>query len=369
MMKKIISLILVTTIIISAVCAGNFTSNIERLVGKNAEAYAMPLLDGFGSSLNVGVYKKASVSAGKLFPLGFDIGLVSMVTAVPSGQQSFKHDLDEFKFTLNLSSEIDDLSDLEMNFSDIYKTDKDRTPNIAGKGDGVNCTMKEENVIFANISKKLLALGVSQEVIESKEDKIRDFIQNDLKNEYKDFSFPGGLGVENMGAVAIQTNFRFPFIGLEVSGRYLPSIKLSDEVGDIDLYGFGLRKSLPVPVIDVTAGIFYQKMKIGDIFEFNSNLFHLEAGKSLELPLLFQFSPYVGLGYSQSEASLRYTITKGEIPGVNKDKKVEYDLDSDGQMIFTMGLTAQIIPFTYINFEFNQSEYSSFGLNLGIIIK
>ena len=362
--KGILVLILATQLF-----SADFASNLERLMGYNAKSYAMPLVEGFGSSLNAGLYKKASVSAGKLIPFGFDVGIVTISTMIPEDQTSFKHRLEDFTFNFHLTSEGEELEDLELSFEDIYSTSDEKTPNIAGDGKGVTCELKSEDDIFQNISAKLLEAGVQQQVIDAKENDIKSYIRENLDENFESFSFPKGLGLNYVGSLAAQANVRLPLIGLEITGRYLPAFQFSGDIGEINLYGLGVRKSLPVPIIDVTAGIFLQKFNIGEIFDLNSRMVHLEVGKSIGIPFLFNFSPYAGIGFSQTTANLNYTVEGGTIPGIEENTKLEYEIEPDDQFVMTVGATAQIIPLTYINVELNQSNYLTGCIKLGLILK
>ncbi len=349
--------------------AADFVGNLERLMGKNAEAYAMPVVQGFGSSLNAGLYKKASVSAGKLIPFGFDIGIVGIATVIPDDKTEFEHNLTDFTFDFHLTSEGEELENITLSFADIYNTSADVTPNIAGEDDGVRCTLKSEDEIFQNVAAKLRDADVSQQVIDTKEDNIRDYIDETMDEDYSTFSFPKGLGVKTLGAMSLQANVRLPLVGLEVTGRYLPEFELGDDLGKVNLYGIGVRKSLPVPIVDVTAGLFLQKLKIGNFFDLDTRVVHAEVGKSIGIPFLFNFSPYAGVGYSQTEVNLDYTMDGGTVPGIDNDRELNYSITPDDQFILTAGMTAQIVPLTYLNLEVNQSDYLTAVLKFGLILK
>lgn len=368
-MKRLITAGLIATLLASSVFASDFAGNIEKLMGDNATNYVMPMVEGFSSSLNTGLYKKASVSAGKLIPVGFDIGVVSMFTTVPEDKMDFAHNLQDFVFDFNLTSEGDELEDIQLTFEDIFNASSNVTANIASSDKGAKCTLKSEDEIYNNVSQRLLDAGVSQSVIDTKENSIRSFINESLSQQYDSFSFPQGLGLANVAAFALQANVRLPLIGLEVTGRYLPTLQINKDIGDFNMYGVGVRKSLPVPIIDVTAGAFLQKLQIGDIFELNTKMVHLEVGKSIGIPFLFSLSPYAGIGYAMTDASLNYTIAGGSVPGLDQDKDLSYDIELDNSMILTAGVTAQIIPLTYINLEVDKSEYMTACLKLGFILK
>lgn len=369
MKKKIIVISFIVMLLLSTVSAGDFTSNIEKLMGANAKSYAMPLVEGFGSSLNAGLYKKASVSAGKLIPIGFDIGFATIFTTIPEDKKEFSHNLEDFMFDFNLTSEGDELEDIQLTFADIFNASSDKTANIASSDKGATCSLKSEDDIFDNVSQKLLDANVPQSVIDSKENSIRDYIRQNLNNNFNSFSFPQGLGIANLAAFALQANVRLPLIGLEITGRLLPTFKINNDIGDFNMYGVGVRKSIPIPIVDVTAGAFLQKLQIGDIFELNTKMIHAEIGKSIGVPFLFNFSPYAGIGYAMTDATLNYTITAGNIPGIDQDKKLKYDIETDNSMIYTLGVTAQIIPLTYINLELDQSDYTTACLKIGLILK
>jgi hypothetical protein len=369
MKKKIFLLFLISLFTVSNLFSEDFPGSLQRLMGYNAKSYAMPLVEGFGSSLNAGLYKKASVSAGKLIPVGFDIGLATIFTSIPDDKREFTHRLEDFTFDFNLSTEGEELKDIQLNFADIYDASDTKTANIASDKKGVACNIKSEDAIFENVSRQLLNSGVSQSVIDAKENTIRQNIQEKLVENFSTFSYPKGLGISSLGAFALQANVRLPFIGLEVTGRYLPSFEINKDIGKFNLYGVGLRKSLPVPIIDVTAGAFLQKMEIGDIFELNSTMIHLEVGKSISVPLLFSISPYAGAGYAMTNAKLNYSLEAGSLPGIEQDKKLHYEIEPDNNLVFTLGVTAQIIPLTYLNLELNQSDYTTACLKLGLIIK
>lgn len=349
--------------------AADFINNVEKLVGYNAKSYAMPLVEGFGSSMNSGLYKKASVDPGKLIPIGFDIGIANFYAFVPDDKMDFAHQLEDFQFNYTLMSGNQQIAEIPISFKDIYTTDKDRTPNIAGSEKGVKCTLKSDDEIFQTISERLQSAGVNQAIIDANESAIKAYINESLNNEYSSFTFPKGLGISAMTALALQANVRLPFIGLEVTGRYLPPMQFSADLGEINLLGVGLRKSVPVPILDVTVGAFVQQLKIGEFFTMDARMLHAEVGKSIGIPFLFSLSPYAGIGYAQTKAELDYTIPAGTIPGFNIDQKLKYTIKPDDQFVVTVGATAQIIPLTYLNLELNQSDYLTACIKLGVILK
>jgi len=337
-------------LIISNVSAKDFSSSIQKLAGENAEKYVMPLIEGFSSGLNTGLYNKASVAPGKLIPVGFDIGFCTMFAMVPEDKTNFAYNLSENSILFPLGSLNDDLEDINLSFMDIYNSNSDKTPTIAGDGKGVRFIAKNDNEIYDAVKSELIAQGVSSAVIDNNSTEIQNYINSNLSGKVPNFQFPDGLGVAGVPAIALQANVRLPFIGLEVSGRYLPEIKMSSDIGKFKMYGLGLRKSIPIPIVDVTAGVFY------------------EIGKSIGIPFLLSFSPYAGVSMSSTKAELKYTIENDVIPGMDS-QDFKYDIELDNDFAFNLGLTAQIVPLTYLNVDYKQGDYSAVAIRFGLILK
>ena len=355
-------------LIISNVSAKDFSSSIQKLAGENAEKYVMPLIEGFSSGLNTGLYNKASVAPGKLIPVGFDIGFCTMFAMVPEDKTNFAYNLSENSILFPLGSLNDDLEDINLSFMDIYNSNSDETPTIAGDGKGVRFIAKNDNEIYDAVKSELIAQGVSSAVIDNNSTEIQNYINSNLSGKVPNFQFPDGLGVAGVPAIALQANVRLPFIGLEVSGRYLPEIKMSSDIGKFKMYGLGLRKSIPIPIVDVTAGVFYHKIKTGNILDVNSMNYHIEIGKSIGIPFLLSFSPYAGVSMSSTKAELKYTIENDVIPGMDS-QDFKYDIELDNDFAFNLGLTAQIVPLTYLNVDYKQGDYSAVAIRFGLILK
>jgi len=152
-------------------------------------------------------------------------------------------------------------------------------------------------------------------------------------------------------------------VNLELSLRGLPEFEL-DDVGTIAIYGGGLRSSLPVPIIDVAVGAYYQLMKIGDFYEATNMNVHAELGKSLGA-LGFSISPYVGAGLDQTNVTLSYGFENVD----GSTQQLEFSIDGDNSLRYTAGVTLQI-PFLYLNAEAAQvGDYQSATLSLGVIFK
>ncbi|MCF7741215.1 MAG: hypothetical protein K9N00_05410 [Candidatus Marinimicrobia bacterium] len=371
MLKRIfIILLIVSLAAVTVIQAGDFKDDISSLAKDNAKGYVGPLLTGFGTAANSGLYKKASVSPGKLIPVGFDIGIVTSFAIVPDKGKSFKYTLPSSTIPFDLSQANSALPTVEMGYGDVYDTEaaSDETATIASNKDGTTISRKTDDQIINELIGKLSDQGVSNP------DQYRTALenyfsgQNSFATKIPDFKFPDGLNAAAIPTTALQANLRLPFIGLEITGRGFPEYNIPD-VGKLTFYGGGLRKSIPVPIVDVTVGGFYQKLAVGDFFDVQNMNYHLEVGKSIGLPFLFKFSPYAGVGMDQTKATLEYTLMADQVPGMDEDMPMKFDFEGDNKFRMTAGLTAQIIPLTYLNLEVAKGEYLSGTVSIGLIFK
>ncbi len=358
--KQIVVFILSVLFCVNLAFAQDLGASLESMLKDNAVGYVQPLVTGFGTAMNSGLYKKASVKTG-LLPIGFDFGIVTGIGIVPDDKMDFEYSLLENVIPFPLSDIDGNLPDIELNFGDLYDASSETTPNIASDEDGTELTPKSNSEIVDAIIIKLGEEGISNPEL------FRSTLESnlDIDGLVTAFKFPSGLNARAIPAPTIQANVRVPF-GIEVSVRALPEIDL-DDFGSIKMFGAGLRKSLPVPIINVTAGAFYQKLEIGDLCTATNLNFHVEAGKTVGL-LFLKVSPYVGAGLDKSSIEVNYDIPAGSIPGINEVQKVSFDLDGENKMRVNAGLTLQLIPFTYLNIEASKGEYMSAAISLGLIL-
>ncbi len=353
---------------LSVISAQTLEESLKLMLENNAKSYVQPLVTGFGTSMNSGLYKKASCETGLIpLPIGIDIGLVTSMSFIPDKDKVFEYNLMENTITFPLNEVNPQLPDIYLKFGDLYDADKDKTPNIASDEEGANLTRKEYYEIIEAIITELGNNDVDnpaqyRTAIESQ------FSEQDISNIVMPFQFPNGLNIPIVPVAGLQANVRIP-LGIEISARALPEIKISEEIGKFKMYGLGLRKSLPVPIVDFSVGAFLQKMEIGDFFEANNLNFHAEVGKRLPIPVV-KIYPYAGIGMDKTDISLKYTIKPSDnVPGIDEDKELKFDMGGENKFRTTLGLTLQAIPFTYINLEGSIGKYSSATLSAGFIFK
>jgi hypothetical protein len=143
--------------------------------------------------------------------------------------------------------------------------------------------------------------------------------------------FPGGLDVESFGVAVPQISIG-SFAGTQLLGRFI-AVKLGDaDIGDLKLFGVGLRHSLsqyfPEPPIDVAVSGMYQKFEVGSkLVDANALSFGAQASKRFGVA-----EPYVGLSYDTFKTTIEYED--------NQDPPVtqKIDLDEVNEVHVTAGL-------------------------------
>jgi len=179
------------------------------------------------------------------------------------------------------------------------------------------------------------------------------------------FAFPGGFSLNSFTLAVPQ--FRIgSYKGTEALIRYFALDTGDVEIGNVSLYGFGLRHSVsqyfsePVPV-DVAAGFFWQTFSLGDdLIDANAFTFGVQASKRLEAGVVL-FEPYVGLSVDSFSMDVTY-----DYEGEEETESIDLSFESDTGFRATVGMavTASIVG---LNAEYSLSDRSSFafGLSLG----
>ena len=381
-LKKLLCLFVVALLLvpITELRAQSLEESLQKMLGENARGYVQPLVTGFGAGMNSGLYRKASTATATLpLPIGIDIGLLVTASAVPESGMSFQYSMMENTVVFPLSQislpagipaslRPDDVT---LTFEDIYNNyGVNETPTIASDEDGVDLITRTPSEVYTALKYQLVTeQGMNANDVDTYlQPYLLSFLNSNLTTIAPAFSFPDGLGLAYVPTANIQANIRIPF-GIELQARYVPEYEISEEFGKFTMYGAGLRKSLPVPIVNVSVGAFYQVMKVGSIMEATNINYHVEVGRRLPIPII-KITPYIGAGYDQTTINLSYTIPGGTIPGIDDDKEMSFDLEGENNIRFNAGLTLQVLPLTYINAEYAiVGDYQVATIGLGIMFK
>ncbi len=128
------------------------------------------------------------------------------------------------------------------------------------------------------------------------------------------------------------------FYGTQAVVRYVPIPRIGD-IPRITLAGGGIRHNfsryLPGSPVDLTAGVFYQRLSIGDIMHASGFLTGLQAGKTFSMVSL-----YGGVQYQTSTLSLDY-LYQG--PGSTPNTRIRLDLQGRNTFSGTVGIDLNLM--------------------------
>ncbi|MFH1312215.1 MAG: DUF6588 family protein [Candidatus Eisenbacteria bacterium] len=183
------------------------------------------------------------------------------------------------------------------------------------------------------------------------------------------FIFPGGFDI---GALTLATpQLRIgSYMGTEALIRYI-AVDIGDvELGNISLFGFGLRHSIsqyldPAFPVALSGGFFWQSFKIGenaaggDLMKSSALSIGAQASKRFAYGILF-IEPYTGLSLDRSSMEVAYeSDASGDAEAIN------LDFGTDSSVRFTVGLALNL-PAVNGHVEYSLAGMSSFSFGVSI---
>jgi hypothetical protein len=178
------------------------------------------------------------------------------------------------------------------------------------------------------------------------------------------YAFPGGFDLTSFVLPVPQLRVG-SVMGTEALIRYIAISTENDELGDVSLYGFGLRHSIsqylgPGLPVDVAAGFFWQSFKLGenaageDLVSATAFTFGVQASRNLGI-----IEPYAGLSYDTFSMDVSY-----ESESSGEPEMIDLAFDSESTLHLTLGLNLRLGIVT-ANGEYNIAGQNSFALGLG----
>jgi len=149
------------------------------------------------------------------------------------------------------------------------------------------------------------------------------------------------------------------FMGTEINLRILPEIEINDDIGKIDLMGFGISHSIdqympvPLPLLpQLSVGYMRQEFNVGDILSSTHTAFNIRLSKSV--PLL---TVYVGAQLESTDMDLSYTLA-------GTTTTVDVELEGKNGFRYTGGLRITVFPFVGFNVDYSAGEYNAINAGL-----
>ncbi|MFA6439319.1 MAG: DUF6588 family protein [Bacteriovoracaceae bacterium] len=373
MKKTLLSILLAVVLLMGSAFAqteeeGGFEGTLKKLAGDAGKGFVQPVVSGFGNNMNGGWFHKAPGT--KIFGIDLEVGLVAMGTFTTDENKKFSTK-GSFRFSGGKYSNTDPLNPVS----------KSQAEGIAEKiSNWGPLPANEKQAIIDAISNTNFNVGIAgPTVVGTKQDTMKITFDPTLfsytspnTGASASTSIPGSevalQGVTGVldGAAMIPLaapQFSIGTIyGTQATFRYLPEIEISKDLGKFKYFGFGIQHNLgmwlPIPIVDVAASFFTQKLEVGTIMEANTTSFGINAAKQFGFAFL-NVTPYAGFMFESSKMKFGYdyTYTSGATNTIVTDR-ISFELEGENTTRLTVGLGLRILVIN-INVDYNIGKQNS----------
>ncbi len=346
---KVILLLLTMGLIGSNLVAQDLEETLTRLSADAASAYVKPIASGFGADLNSGWVTR--VPEATKFSFNISFGVVAMGTFFGDPDRTFSSE-GTFRFNQTQANQLIPASvtnpaTRQQLINIITNSDIDvglNGPTIVGsKTDNVKIEFKGGTYTANNETVNLPAQEVELTGVGG--------ILEDLP------LLPLAAPQLSVGTV----------YGTELAIRFLPSIKINDDLGEFSYFGIGVNHNvgqwIPTPIpVDISVGIFTQSLKVGDFFKSSAFQFGVFAGKTFGAGV-FSVSPYLGLSMESSSMEVSYDF-KSSTPAGDVTVPIKFELEGENSFRLRIG-TSFNIAVLKIFVDYNLAKYNSVSAGIG----
>jgi hypothetical protein len=175
----------------------------------------------------------------------------------------------------------------------------------------------------------------------------------------QDVKLPGGIGLTiaplAVPQVAVST------MNSELLVRFVPSVKINDEVGNVNLLGIGLGHSVSqyIPMFPINVAIqgVYQQLKVGSYLKATALNVNVHASKSFVF-----FTLYGGVGYETFSADINYSY-KPPIAGA-REQSLSFSLKGKNNFRATAGFKLKLVVFD-LNVDYSVGSVNVLSAGFG----
>jgi len=366
-MKKFVVFGIIILLVTAAFSQDFSMDQVKQLVETNGKSYLQPLVTGYGTAMNAGLFNTAKTHK----MLGFDISLKTGVGIVPAGEQS-TYDFDISALD-NIPVTVGDYT-LDLNPSELFSNTE--TPTILG-GNAEPFEVNQpylKNQIFSKARNNFVSQYPNQTDTwyDDQANSAADALISSATDSVSISSIPGMKSIDELKDLEnivfpypiIQASIGLP-MGIEPSIRLIPTISIpgavGDALGDISAFGAGLKIDLdqfiPIPLfpVDIAVQAYYQNFKVGELLSANNMHFNIHASKKL-----LMFTPYAGIGVDNTTFTASYKMDDGE--------KQDFTIKGDNKLRTTIGLNIKLLVLQ-VNAEYAMGEYNSAAIGIGFALR
>ncbi|MFA6456985.1 MAG: DUF6588 family protein [Bacteroidota bacterium] len=335
---------------------GGFAGTMKNLGISAGKAFVQPVVSGFGNNMNGGWFHKAPAT--KIFGIDLEVGLVGMGTFTTEENKTFNLQAD-FKFSggpVGSNSEAEKLAANVQNYNLLSSAQKqDVIDAIAAQS--FNVSMSGPTIVGTKADYLKIVVPTQTLNVNGNTMTINGTTQ----------SITAVTGVMDGAATIPLAAPQFSIgtiYGTQATFRYLPEVEIDKDLGKFKYFGFGIQHNLgmwfPIPVVDLGASFFTQKLEVGTLMTAKTSSFGLNASKQFGFAFL-NVTPYAGFMFESSTMTFGYdfpTYTDPSNPANNKTEHIAFELEGENTTRLTIGLSIRLLVIN-INADYNIGKQNS----------
>ncbi len=333
---------------------GGFAGTLKNMAGDAGKGFIQPVVSAFGANLNGGWFHKSPQT--KIFGIDLELGAVFMATFTTDENKTFNVN-GNFKFS---GGPVGSNSEAEQ---------------LASSINGYNNPLFPKQAAIDAIANQQFSVGIQgPTVVGSKSDTLKIIVPaNTINVNGTNYTIPAQTSVISEVTGVLDGSATVPLFapqfsigtiyGTQFSFRYLPEVDAGD-IGKVKYFGFGIQHNLgmwlPIPVVDVAASFFTQKLNVGTIMEAKTTAFGLNASKQLGFAFL-NLTPYAGFMLESSTMTFGYdfpTYTDPNNAANNRVERISFELEGENKTRLTIGLSIRLLIIN-INADYNIGKQNS----------
>lgn len=335
--------------------AQDLEGTLEQLPRDAAKEFVRPLTDAFGANLNTGLLGNAAKAS--VLGLDFKLGLVFMGAFIDKDQDIFIL-LDQF-FPLTESQALLVAQKIP-GFDQLPASERTAILNALTSPDGIKLQSKTTGpTIFGSEDDHVTVSIPAQQIeVEGKQYDITSEAVLEL-TEVQGLLQDPGIFPTLAPQLSIGTVY-----GTQATLRFLPKIKIADEIGKLSYLALGIQHNPlvwfenPLPV-DLSLAFFYQTLKIEDLAKATSTAFGINVSKTFG-GFIASFTPYAGFMLEKTETDIDYEFYP--IPG-GPPIKFDFSIESANKNRFILGVGLNLFGVNVLA-DYNFSKVNTLNLSV-----
>jgi hypothetical protein len=337
---------------------------LQLLSEDAARSYLAPVSSAFGTDLNSGWFHRAPKA--KIMGFSFEVGFVGMGAFFPDDSKSFSK-TGQFIFSEqeaiqlvtnnpNTSLTYEQLSTPQQAVVDEITSEyfdvEISGATVIGDEDN-NVTIRFPRHVFTDVGGSGAPYPVEEQSVE--------------------LPVAGYKDLANLSYMPLMsTQFRLGTVyGTDATFRWLPKVRLQDDLGYFEYYGFGLQHNpavyLPkVLPFDYSVSFYTQTMNIGSLFKTKTTSFGVNASKQFGIRI-FNVTPYAGFMYETAKMEVTYDYLVQLPGGIEEVIPINFELEGKNQTRLVLGVNFMLLIFN-LNADYNIGQYNSFSVGIHFAI-